>query len=589
MLSYERIKIIIENRIVVFASILIFPFLLLLAFQGVDVCDEGWYMTSYQQIFNAPETIEYNFAFWLTTIVGGIWYEIFPNGGILSFRILGALCIISTAFFSYKFLKKHTSNVIAISGLAMVLIVNDYGYLAFYYNLFSGLLAVVIALLLARGLERKKMIFLVLAGGITAVNVFSRLPNATLFAFVLVFPIQKIWDKELSHMYWFKQSLCYGLGALLGFIIVFFMLFILGHLEIMRNAIDLIFNKGVNSDSNHNLSRLFSIYKYQYKEVIKLGIKITLIALPVVFAINYFKLKQFLSIVLLACMTIAYMFVFREEATFSLYFLALVGVMGIMVMPHFGVQIKRASFLAFVILFFLPLGSDGGIHNAGYVCVWLALPLFFKWCAELRQVKFNGKLSNVIYIFTKRGKGLNYFCMALILGFSITKLYNISNEAYFDKGSRLDKTYTVNSKLSKGIFTTKRRADIINETLLELNKHVKQDDYLLAYDNIPMFNYLTKTKPYMYISWVWVYDSETFKKQINRAESEIEIWPVVLQQKFRTIGYFSEPVSDYMSESKEETYIYKQGRTKAMNGFLKRNNYEIVWSNAYFNILKPKL
>ena len=79
-----------------------------------------------------------------------------------------------------------------------------------------------------------------------------------------------------------------------------------------------------------------------------------------------------------------------------------------------------------------------------------------------------------------------------------------------------------------------------------------------------------------------------FKKQLDRAEEEIGILPIVVQQKFETIVAFSEPILDYMSEDKEENYRYNKGRVIAMNNFLQRNNYEIVWSNTHFNIYKPK-
>ena len=102
-----------------------------------------------------------------------------------------------------------------------------------------------------------------------------------------------------------------------------------------------------------------------------------------------------------------------------------------------------------------------------------------------------------------------------------------------------------------------------------------------------MINYLTKTKPYMGNSWVWVYDSYTFERKLRQAESEIDVLPLVVQQKFETVGNFSEPIKDYMNETKEDNYLYKRDRVKAMNAFLKRNQYIVVWSNDYFDILKP--
>ena len=40
---------------------------LLVGFQGFDLCDEGWTMTAYQQIFICPQSVEYNFLYYVLT------------------------------------------------------------------------------------------------------------------------------------------------------------------------------------------------------------------------------------------------------------------------------------------------------------------------------------------------------------------------------------------------------------------------------------------------------------------------------------------------------------------------------------------
>ncbi|MDP9043030.1 MAG: hypothetical protein M3N30_13715, partial [Bacteroidota bacterium] len=42
----------------------IFVFQLVLIFQGVEMSDEGFLATFYQQIFDHPESVQYNFMFW---------------------------------------------------------------------------------------------------------------------------------------------------------------------------------------------------------------------------------------------------------------------------------------------------------------------------------------------------------------------------------------------------------------------------------------------------------------------------------------------------------------------------------------------
>ncbi|MBC3844827.1 glycosyltransferase family 39 protein [Winogradskyella echinorum] len=557
--------------------------LFLLALQGFDVVDEGWYMTFYQQFYNHPETVEYNFAFYLTGIIGGLWYELFPTGGILSFRILAMLCMVSTFVVSYKILSKYMPKNYAIIGLLMILFVNDFGYVAFYYNQLSAFFAVLIIYFLLKGINEKHKLSLLIAGGLTAINVFSRLPNITLFAFSLVFPIQLLWTKSIKAKYWLNQLLVYGCGVVIGFGIIYMVLVALGHTHIMHNAILGILDKGQNTGSNHNFSKLLLVYIKEYGLIIKSFLKL-IIVFAILSSIGKVLsgaskfIGYILGVILFAC-------VFRINAIYSLYALGIIGCLSLLFLNKVKPNYKTLCLLALIMMLFLPLGSDGGIHNAGYVCVWLAFPIFFYAIEFINDAFFNLEANN----FSLRKMKLLSVVPYMIVGFFILKAYNISYEAYFDKGSRIYKVFSVKNDLAKGIYTTKERAQIFNELLSELEKYISRDDYLLAYDKIPMVNFLTQTKPYMYISWVWVYDGVMFKKQLHRAEEEIGVLPVVVQQKFETIGTFSEPVLDYLSEEKEESYRYNKGRVIAMNDFLRRNHYEIVWSNPYFNIYKPKI
>ena len=52
---------------------------LLVGFQGFDLCDEGWTMTAYQQIFICPQSVEYNFLYYVTLLVGGLSFNGFGD------------------------------------------------------------------------------------------------------------------------------------------------------------------------------------------------------------------------------------------------------------------------------------------------------------------------------------------------------------------------------------------------------------------------------------------------------------------------------------------------------------------------------
>lgn len=48
-----------------------------LVFWGAELCDAGFYLTFYQNFFDAPESVSYNFMYWLSGLIGAIWTKVF--------------------------------------------------------------------------------------------------------------------------------------------------------------------------------------------------------------------------------------------------------------------------------------------------------------------------------------------------------------------------------------------------------------------------------------------------------------------------------------------------------------------------------
>ena len=129
---------------------------IILMFQGFDICDDGFVLTFYQQIFSNPESVEYNFLYWFSGILGGTWYQLNEDGGIIWFRILGVIINSATFILSFQILKKYIPKTFLIFSLLMVLFVNDYGFLTFYHNQITSFLTVLMVYFLSRGLFKRK-------------------------------------------------------------------------------------------------------------------------------------------------------------------------------------------------------------------------------------------------------------------------------------------------------------------------------------------------------------------------------------------------------------------------------------------------
>ncbi|MEM9678794.1 MAG: glycosyltransferase family 39 protein [Bacteroidota bacterium] len=554
---------------------------IVLSFQGFDVCDDGFVLTGYQQIFNAPESVEYNFVYWLSTLMGGVWYQLFPSGGVLWFRILAVLVNTLTFVLAYRLLKNYIKPIYALLGLSMVLFVNDFGFLVFYHNQFTALFAVSIAYFLERGLVKNSIRHLLISGVLIGVNVSTRLPNITLSVLILVIPYAYYLNgKRLKQS--IKPIMYFILGIIMGLAIILILLLALGHLQISQNAIATLFNLGATRGSGHSILDMLKIVVINYQKVFILGVGFTGFIGIAIIASVYFQKQRLVKYLIYAATFVVFLYVFKREGIHAVYAFSLIGLLGILIKKQTDISLKVISFMALLILICLPLGSGGGMRSSGYMCIWLAVPISLYFIAETNTLSpvFKSK-SNVV-----SGRFLTAFSVVIALSYFAAKGYSMSREAYFDPGSRLEKTSGINNQFAQYVYTTEERADIINELLMGIDGYVKPNDYLLAFDNIPMVHFMTETKPYVNNPWPMIYDSVSFEEKLSNAEVSINEYPIVVQQKFITIGAFSEPIPDYLNANEERGVYYNKERTQAMISFLERNAYEMVWSNDYFNIYK---
>ena len=562
---------------------------LLLAFQGFDVCDDGFVLTFYQQIFNDPKSVEYNFIYWLSGLIGGIWYEIYPSGGIFWFRILAILVNTSTFIFSYKLLKGYIQKAYIIVGLTIVLFVNNYGFLTFYHNHITALLAVLGMFFLVKGLTKEKYVLLFIAGFLISINVFSRLPNITLFVFFMAIPLKNILNKERITL---KPLLYATAGSLFGFAIIYIALISLRQIDVMENALMGLIDLGKTDGSSHNVFSLAKTYVGNYIKLVEVGLQLALLVC-IRIALDIVKKRLFFYYLLGVLFFFFTLFWLKKADIYFVYVLGYIGSLGILFGKKNDTGLKLIAFLAFLMLFFLPIGSGGGIKSSGYMCIWLSVPLFFHFVSQVKNVRIELALANGASLFVINKDKLKRALTTFFVAYASLKVYSMSQEAYFDPGCRFLKTHKIESELARGVYTTKRRADIINELLHVLKDYVKPNDYLLVYDKMPVIHFLTHTRPYLHNPWVWIYDSHSFSEHLKRAEKETYVLPVIVQQKFETIFDFSEPTAYYLTDKIQLDSRYNNGfdlkRVKAMNAFILKHDYHIIWSNDYFNIFMPNI
>ncbi len=593
-----------EMNSVLFFSLLV-VYQIAFIFQGVDVGDSGSYANFYQLIFKSPDSVQYSFMFWLSGVFGALYMKLFPGLGIWGLRLLGVLVSTSTLLIAYQLLKKYLNKGhLQLSLLILVLFINN-NPKEFYYNNFSSLIYLLVAWSLFTGLRDHKLLPLFFSGALVALNVFNRVPN--ILALGIMAGI--IYYGYLYHT-GYKRQLKQCVAFIAGFLactgLVLLVMHLMGHLKVYVNSLKIVFAMGQKTklsdgtDADYGIANLLKLLYWQYKFSFIAATLFFVFVLVFVPIFNYLKTKfpfivtkHIFSRSLLLLLMLALIISGKIDNIIMIYFFT-----GICLMSAAAIFItnknKEISLLMFLGIFIAvvhPMGSSTGIHTVIIYSLWLAFPIALEYLLTISSVRidlnlsakfadFNSKLvlSDVqLTEIKKTGCGIVIFAC----------LFQSFFYPYFDRHNRLDMHYPIHNKYMGGIFTTKERASALNELLQESAKYVKPDDYVLAYDNIPLYHYLTETKPYLRNSWPWLYQPDVFKAQLEKSETEIKPLPVVIFQIIRTNGSVGGRWPDYSLKETTLNWNLSKTRNEILNDFLSAHHYREVWSNQAFKILIP--
>jgi hypothetical protein len=558
--------------------IIVYP--LLFIWQGLDVFDVGFSLTSYQEIFNDPESVSFSSFLWLTNIIGGVWLLLFGDSlGLVGANLAGVFVTYMTIIFSYLILKPYIEKRYLLIGLALVLILSRCTLQVIDYDNLTGLFFVASAFFLIKGLKHKGIWQILISGLILGLNIFIRLPN--IIGFALIFAIFFYgYIEKLPFKLQIKQGIFFILGYAAAIIITFSVMKILGHYEIYINSIYQLFNNTTyvaeGKLGSDNLKSMLIIFIKEYLKVFGfLAISIMFI-LPLSKTFSLFKNRYPYYGFIIVISAIVFFLSLEGYNLVRPMIILMVGIM-YMILFMYIINMEKSNnhyrliaFIAFLILFITPLGSASALARAIYA-IWLPIPIIITFLFRLKQVGM--EIETVSELSSNRFRiGLNeketylaknfviicFFTFSLLLSFTFINAYSIN---------RFDMRYTIDNPRLKGIFITKEGADSMQEVLDELNKYVKEDDYLFTYEYIMILHFLTKTKPYISCQRAQLYPIARFKGLFNEAMKEKSYLPVVVIN----------------NSSLQDKNVY----TVVVEEFLDRNHYKPVWKNEIFEILIP--
>ena len=533
---------------------------LVIAVFGVDLCDSGYYLTFFENIFKAPQTVEYNFMYYLSGVAGGALNAVLPEGGKwMAMRVAGVLCNTGIMVILAWALRRVLPAMAVILGFLMVVASLVQFPYTFNNDLMSALLWVAALALAFKGLTGGKWNNLLLAGVLVGMNTFTRIPNVLAVGLAVMPFIVKIHDGRPWRECW-RQCGTMLVGMAIGALAIIGLMHALGHWDIFKqNMTDLLgVATGNSGAASHNAGGMVMEMLRFYGQCLLVGLKMFGLFWLYYWVAERIDIRELrIALRVFVAAWIVYLMWRQSHIMHPLWVMCVAGCIYVIVQ---GGKRAVAAWLGLFMLLVFPLGSDGATNNGGIIA-WMAAPM-------------------AAYIWQRRK--MIVFPLAFIV---VGLIQTVTVGAYFDGGALWHKTATINDSRAALIRTTPERARIINETLPELKRHLNVGDTLLCYGSIPMMNHLTSTAPAIGCSWPELLSTEALTVRLKESEGR---HPAILRQKFNNLGpYWSESTDDYlMAYPMLDNKFLLQDKMDALRYWMADADYRMVWQNEWFALYK---
>ena len=534
---------------------------LLGVFWGFELCDSGFYLTFYDHIYDAPATVSYNFMYYLSGVLGGLVAKVLPaEGSMVLMRLAGVLVNVLIMLLLYHTLRERLGSRALLLGFAVVLLGYFKPVFTLSYDLFTSLFYVLGITLMYRGMTNKRLSQLLASGFVLGLNMFVRLPNVVGLSLVI---LVLIGGKGLG---WTGKMIWKGIGAMLVGMVLAVALMMgvmvcLGHDTLFINNVKELFAiaQDHSGEQSHSLGQMIMTQVNFYLRSLWAGVKIGAVLLVAVFVDRKLN-RSWMKWPLLALLAVPVVwFVWRMHPLEVVWVMSFMGCVAVIMAKRGSLRLLAWLGLAMLLLF--PLGSDGAYNN-GAIIAWVAAPVAM-WIMERNRVL------------------VAFVCLFLLIMVART----VQNGAYFDGGTLLHKTATINNPHARCILTTPERQQVVDDLLTGITPYVHEGDTLFAYGSLATVNHLTGTRPYIGCSWPEQLSASALERKLKEADGPL---PWLLQQKFNTIAeVWPAPSDSYLMDYGEETVYHRNSKLKVLAQFKQEHGYEAVFENEYFVLYAP--
>lgn len=526
-----------------------------LLFCGIDLADLGFYMTHYDQWPEHGASVEYNYMYWLTGVVGGTWHTLLP--GLFSLRLLGLLCNLVCVWAACRIAEAFRPALAA----ALLVTVGCYGYPAtFYYDTLTALLTVVSLLLMMRNHDA-------VSGMLMGLAVTARVSSLAGLLYLFIY----LYNYLSSGTSQWKRALLWLAGWAGGLLAAFATMALLGDLPLFLDAMRELAGAAASEsqEASHGLGNLIAAQWIAWSIIIVVALKVTVCCGLFVWLRPKLPLWLFI-LCMLPVAAYALRLIVVTDITSLLGAVTLAGCVGVLTLRgKENARLRCAAFAGLAMMAVMPLGSDGGIFNGGSLSLWAGLPVAMRYYMGRWKQWEPAPGTGATLLFTYAT------CAWCMVGL-------FRGGVYFDNTPLPEMKGVIHSERAAGIVTSKERADVINTLLDGLRKEVSAGDTLMVYGSAPTLNYLTGTQPFIGNSWPEQYTARALKQRLDTATGT----PPVMIIKFSTFGSrFGNP-SDAYAQGAEANLYHTPEKSAIVQAWLRRHGYRRTASTTLYDFYR---
>ncbi len=567
----------------------------LFIFQGLDLAESGAHAVFYQRFFSDPGSVQASFMYWFSGLTGALWLKYFPGEGLLGLRIAGIIVTTCTFLVTYRLLKHFLKTGPLRLGLYMIILLLGTTVQELNYEDLGSFGFAFAAAFLISGLSGEKNSRLVISGFSVAIVSLVRVPNVCGLVLLLVILFSGVLYRQPVRRV-FGHTLLFVAGFAGGLAGMYLLMRALHHDQMFFQSLRDTWRMERHSQNPEGLIPSAKIYLRQY------GVALVSAVTGLVglwsFAAAWKRLRTevswsrpllpLLKYTLLFILTILCLYLSWSNADFwfdlFLFYAGTSLIVGFLIVTGQHPQDMRLlAATGCLLLLVIPAGQPTALMAAGKYAVWIALPVTVDYLLNIRSlsssivISENRRYSYDQLIPPEEMQGLRngFIFLTLVYVLSVSYFY-----PYSDRSNRVAMRYKLSVPQAGAIYTTQERSRAIGELLTETGKYVKPDDYVLGYDCLPIYYYLTGARPYMHSSWTGGYDSTVFRQVLAESIRETRICPVVIEQKADAAARTWKIDNDRESPTHRQTLAY-------LHAFLDQYNYRLAWENDIFRVYLP--